>query len=157
MQTNNPVTRSLVIVGSLLGLALLVLSFIGGIFVGQVRAEHKVGRLEFAKRQLTENLDRPINQRPLLQRGPGGMLGQRIKEHGLHGTVVEIDEDAILVDTPDGPQSVTLTAETKFVSGENREPVDRDQIKPGTQVLVLTEKEVAAVVVINPPQDGPRP
>jgi len=154
-QRANPVTRSLVVVGSLLGIALLVLSFFGGVFVGQARAERKVGRLEFAKRQLTENLDRPIKQRPLLQ-GPG-MLGQQIKEHGLRGTVVEVEEDALLVDTPDGPQSIALAAETKYVSGKDREPVDRDQLKPGVHVLVLTKQEAAAVVVVNPPQDGPRP
>ena len=157
----SPVTRALWIIGSTLAVALLILSFFGGMFVGQARAERKLERLSFAKRQLTEDLDKPIKDRPLLKQLPGP-IKKELKEHGARGKVIEVNSDALVVDTPDGARSVSLTAETKIMFGKDKSAGSVEDLKPGTQVMVLGAKPSqdgdtlnAAAIIINPPEQKP--
>jgi hypothetical protein len=155
-RTHSPVHRALIIVGGILIVALLGLSFFGGYVAGENKAQAQLERFAFNKRQLTENLDRPINERPLLQQLPE-RIQRGFKEHGLRGNVVEIDGDHMVVDTPNGARSVALNADTKFFLGSDKEIASRDDIHVGTIVMVLSKQDapvdgevMATVVIIDP-------
>jgi hypothetical protein len=155
-RVHSPIHRALIIVGGILIVALLGLSFFGGYVVGENKAQAQLERFAFNKRQLTENLDRPINERPLLQQLPE-RIQRGFKEHGLRGNVVEIDGDHMVVDTPNGARSVALSAETKFFHGTEKEIASREDIRVGTIVMVLSKQDVpvdgevmATVIIIDP-------
>lgn len=169
----SPVHRALAIVGGVLVLALIGLSFFGGYVVGENKAEAQVERFAFNKRQLTENLDKPINERPLLQQLPD-RIKRGFKEHGLRGNIVEIEGDHMVVDTPQGARSVALASETKIFRGGEKETASRDDLKVGTSVMVLSKQkpdqtqpggepaplpsdgEISAVVIIIDPPMPPQ-
>jgi hypothetical protein len=166
VQHHSPVHRALVIVGGILVIALLGLSFFGGYVVGENKADAQVERFAFNKRQLTENLDRPINERPLLKQLPE-RIKRGFQEHGLRGSIVELNGDHMVVDTPNGARSVAISAETKFFTGTEKEIASRDDLKVGTMVMVLSKPSetpaegeiMATVIIIDPamtPHDQPQ-
>src|SRR3990172_2143307 len=142
--TTSSLRTALTIVGSLLGVALLVLAFVGGYFVGQNSARAELERLSFNKRQLTENLDQPLSERPLLKNIPE-RIKQNLKDHGLRGTIVELEEDTLLVDAPSGARTVRLTENTRFFRGDDKTKASRKDLKVGQPVLILSKGE-------NPPK-----
>lgn len=172
---NSSLRRALTIIGSLLGVALLAVAFMAGYFLGQERGRGEREQLAFNKRQLTENLDQPLRKRPLLQNVPD-QLRQGLKEHGLRGTIIEIEEDTLLVDTPSGARTVTIAPETKFFQGPEKTTASKNDLKIGSPILVLSQGPkptpqpegeplplaepmpdsalVANVIIINPAKDG---
>src|SRR3990167_3877504 len=78
----SPVRKALTIVSGILAVAILAVAFMGGYLIGQAQAQSKLERFAFNKRQLTENLDKPIKDRPLLKQIPD-KIKQGFKEHGL--------------------------------------------------------------------------
>jgi hypothetical protein len=160
----SPLKKALTIVSGLLAVAIVVVSFMGGYLVGRAGAQTKLERFEFNKRQLTENLDKPIRERPLLQQIPD-RIRKGFMEHGLLGKVVEVDDKILLVDSSDGARSVEFTEQTKIVRGAKRSEARFEDIEVGASVLVLTQQKnqelspqdgplQAAVIVIDPPADN---
>jgi hypothetical protein len=160
----SPLKKALAIVSGLLAVAIVVVSFMGGYLIGRAGAQTKLERFEFNKRQLTENLDKPIRERPLLQQIPD-RIRKGFMEHGLIGNVIEIEDQVLLIDTPDGARSIEISSETKIVRGPKREAARFDEIEVGTSILVLSgdrdsQKPMpiddtvrAALIVIDPPVD----
>ncbi len=150
---NSSLRKALIVVGSLLGVALLAVAFMGGFFLGQARGNNEREQLAFNKRQLTENLDQPLRDRPLLQNVPE-QLKQRFKEHGLRGTVIEIEEGTILVDTPNGARTVAINEQTKFFQGDDKIAASLEDIKVGTPILVLSRGQKPPLKPLGDPANG---
>lgn len=155
--TNNvpalPVSKAFIIVGSVLAGVLIIIAFIAGYLTGHGFSKKDLERTTFAHRQLTENLDRPIKDRPLLQNIPAD-IKERFKEHGLRGTIIEAESDVLVIDTKEGAHKIQVTPETKIVKGQERQPGNLEDLKAGTEILVLSrpdgEPEGAVLIVINP-------
>ncbi len=159
-------SKAVLIMGILLAVSALALTFIGGFAVGKKSAAGQVQKAELRHRQLTQNLDRPIKDRPLLK-NLSDNAKTKLKQHGIAGQVVETSSDALVVDTPEGARSVLINEQTKIVDGKSKEPLDRSALKAGVRVLVLSQPDqnsqsdnvVAKVIIIggDKPQPGNKP
>jgi len=165
----NPTSRALIVVSSILGVALLALTFFGGVAIGRKSTGKMLEHQELIRRQLTENLDKPIRERPLLKN-----LSENIKKefnkNGLIGKIVEIEDNALVVETKEGVRSVLINEETKILEGKSKEERSLSDLSLSDEVHILGQEEDAnnegpltAKVIIStngerPPRPGgPRP
>lgn len=151
------VRKTVIIMGSLLAAALLALTFIGGFVAGKKSVAHKLAQADLRRKQLTDNLDRPIRERPLLKNLSQKTKG-RLKNHGLAGSLIEVGEDALVVDSPDGARSVLVDEQTKILEGKSKKPITLNDLRAGSKILVLggpdnskqSDAIHAKVIIVNP-------
>ncbi|MEI6221349.1 MAG: hypothetical protein WCP97_01150 [bacterium] len=121
------------------------LTFLSGYFVGSLKTNTRLARLEHEMSALTQDKDKPLLRRPAFENGSMKLFRDEIEKNGgvgIVGGIVEREESSdensslvLLVFTPQGPVRVIVGADTK---------IDNHGVVAGVESLIVG-KEVGVV------------